>query len=80
MSARSTEVAARSEEMAALMRRPKPTLDARGLTLVERVAEALAAYHGQQLEDVHRRQAAKLMRAVLRREPRRQPDAATLIV
>jgi hypothetical protein len=55
-------------------------IDARELTLIEKVAEALATYHGAQPDEKYRRIAiAAMLKRVLRNASKRQPDLDSLV-
>ena len=49
-------------------------IDAREARLIDKVAEALATYHGEEPSERHRRMALALLRSVLRAASKRQPD------
>jgi hypothetical protein len=53
-------------------------MDAREFTLIEKVAEALATYHGVEPDDSHRRLATALLRGVLCKKPSSSPDVERL--
>ena len=54
-------------------------IDARELTLIEKVAEALATYHGAQPDEKYRRIAIAMLKRVLRNASKRQPDLDSLV-
>jgi hypothetical protein len=61
------------------MKKPRVEVDARALTLIAKVAAALAAYDGQPATEKHIRLATKVLRQVLRKAPEQQPDVESLI-
>ena len=47
--------------------------------LIEKVAEALATYHGAQPDEKYRRMAIAMLKRVLRNASKRQPDLDSLV-